>query len=148
MPTPKTRAGVPRRSVTDRCRTNGTGCVRFGDRLSCFARPLDDSHDHRLSRVRQRVKRSDVAAVVEVFRTLSGRVGPVRANQEVPRQILRQTWSALNVPLMWAASSGDEECPVLLWLACWRTNGIVSVCDVTWTDVKQCSLGGAVWREQ
>ena len=76
---------------------------------------LDDSHDQRLRRVRQRVK-SDVAAVVEVFRTLSGRVGPVRANQEVPRQILRQTWSALNVPLMWAASSGDEECPVLLWV--------------------------------
>ena len=78
---------------------------------------LDDSHDQRLRRVRQRVKRTDVAAVVEVFRALSERVGPVTANQEVPRVILRQTWSAENVPLMWAASSGDVECPVLLWLA-------------------------------
>ena len=79
-------------------------------------RDLDDSHDQ-LRRVRQRVNRTDVAAVVEVFRTLFRRVGPVTANQEVPRMILRQTWSALNVPLMWAASSGDAECPVLLWLA-------------------------------
>ena len=30
---------------------------------------------------------------------------------------MRHIWSVLNVPLMWAASSGDAECPVLLWLA-------------------------------
>ena len=34
-------------------------CQNFGD--------LDDSHDQRLRRVRQRVKRTDVAAVIEVF---------------------------------------------------------------------------------
>ena len=86
---------------------------------------LDDSHDQRLRRVRQRVKRSDVAAVVEVFRALSGRVGPVSANQEVPRVILRQTWSALNIPLMWAASSGDRVSSAVVVGPRWRSSGIV-----------------------
>ena len=105
----KTRVCVPRRSIADQCRD-----VCDSETESVVSRvDLDDSHDQRLRRARQRVKRSDVAAVVEVFRALSGRAGPVRANQEVPRQILRQSWSAFNVPLMWA--SGDEKCPVLLW---------------------------------
>ena len=106
---------------------------------------LDDSHDQRLRCVRQRVKRSDVVAVVEVFRALSGRVGPVRANQEVPRQILRQTWSALNVPLMWAASSGDEECPVLLWLAhAGEQVESLSACDATWNGREAVFAGWGV----
>ena len=75
-------------------------------------------------------------------------MGPVRANQEVPRQILRQTWSALNVPLMWAASSGDEECPVLLWLA--RAGEQVkslTACDATWNGREAVLAGwGALAR--
>ena len=38
-------------------------------------------------------------------------------DQWVPRLVLRQQWSALNVPLMWAAAAGDSENPVLSWLA-------------------------------
>ena len=49
--------------------------------------------------------------------SLASRIGPVRDDQGVPRQILRQQWSALNVPLMWGAAEGDRESPVLLWLA-------------------------------
>ena len=94
---------------------------------------LGDSHDQRLRRVRQRVKRSDVPAV--------------RANQEVPRQILGQTWSTLNVPLMWAASSGDEECPVL-WLAhAGEQVESLTACDATWNGREAVLAGwGAVAR--
>ena len=46
---------------------------------------------------------------------LAERVGPVNTN-EIPRAIRCHQWSALNVPLLWAASTGDRDHPVLQWL--------------------------------
>ena len=34
----------------------------------------------------------------------------------MPRQLRHQQWSAFNVPLMWAAASGDADCHLLQWL--------------------------------
>ena len=44
-------------------------------------------------------------------------MGPVDFEGEIPRAIRRQQWSAVYVPLMWAAASGDRECPLLQWLS-------------------------------
>ena len=81
-----------------------------------------DSHDERLVRVRESLQRGNhidrgVRNVVAMVTSLASRIGPVHTDQGVPRLILRQQWSALNVPLMWAAAAGDSENPVLLWLA-------------------------------
>ena len=35
---------------------------------------------------------------------------------DIPRAIRRHQWSALNVPVMWAAAAGDRSHPVLQWL--------------------------------
>ena len=35
---------------------------------------------------------------------------------DTPRAIRRHQWSALNVPLMWAAAAGDRSHPVFQWL--------------------------------
>ena len=57
-----------------------------------------DSHEERVARVRQLVRR------------------PIH-QRELPGAIRRQQWSAVYVPLMWAAASGDRECPLLQWLS-------------------------------
>ena len=56
-------------------------------------------------------------SVRPLFRNLCERVGPVDFEGEIPRAIRRQQWSAVYVPLMWAAASGDRECPLLQWLS-------------------------------
>ena len=44
-------------------------------------------------------------------------MGPLTSEDEISRVLRRQQWSALNVPLMWAAADGDRRCAVLKWLA-------------------------------
>ena len=84
-----------------------------------------DSHEERLARVRQLVRQPrqrmppglrEVRAATQVFRHFAERVGPVDPQGEVPRAIRRQHWSAVYVPLMWAAACGDRQCPLLRWL--------------------------------
>ena len=57
-----------------------------------------------------------VDADSEFIRRLVERVGPVRIEDGVPREIRRQQWSVFNVPMMWAAE-GDQECAVLNWIS-------------------------------
>ena len=86
-----------------------------------------DSHEERVARVRQLMRRPihqrelpgmrEVRAAMRLFRNLGERVGPVDFDGEIPRAIRRQQWSAVYVPLMWAAASGDRECPLLHWLS-------------------------------
>ena len=60
------------------------------------------------------------AAVLEAARTihnLAQRIGRRDAHGEIPPAVQRQRWSALNVPLMWAAAGGNAGGPVLAWLA-------------------------------
>ena len=76
-------------------------------------------YDERLVRVRESLQRGNhtdrgVRNVVAMVTSLASRIGPVHNDQGVPSLILRQQWSALNVPLMWAAAAGDRENPVLL----------------------------------
>ena len=84
-----------------------------------------DSHEERSARVRQAVRHPwhglapdvrEVRAVIQVFRQLVRRVGPVDLEGDVPRAIRHQHWSVVFVPLVWAAACGDRECPVLQWL--------------------------------
>ena len=52
------------------------------------------------------------------MQSLAERVGRVDLSAGfVLREIRRQQWSFLNIPLMWAASAGDRSCAVLQWLA-------------------------------
>ena len=83
--------------------------------------PLD-SHVQRFRRVRHAVQRErgiqrrQVEAAAESIRRLAHRVGPLNGD-EIPREIRRHQWSALDVPLLWAAAEDDDQCPVMLWLA-------------------------------
>ena len=87
--------------------------------------PEPDSHEERFQRVRQamlgerRVEAQTraVHAATEFLRRLVERVGSFRIEDGVPREIRRQQWSVFNVPLMWAASEGDEECALLEWVS-------------------------------
>ena len=84
-----------------------------------------DSHDERLRRVRQALRQDaqvgtpgEVMRAMEIVQSLAERVGRVDLSAGfVPREIRRQQWSFLNIPLMWAASSGDRSCAVLQRLA-------------------------------
>ena len=44
------------------------------------------------------------------------RVGPVAVGGPVPRSILQQKWSPINVPLIWGAAGTGETTPVFEWL--------------------------------
>ena len=87
--------------------------------------PEPDSHEERFRRVRQAMQQErrdegqtrTVDAASEFIRRLVERVGPVRLEDGVPREIRRQQWSVFNVPLMWAAAVGDQECAVLCWIS-------------------------------
>ena len=57
-----------------------------------------------------------VDAASEFVRRLVERVCPFPIEDGVPREI-RQQWSVFNVPMMWAASEGDQECAVLNWVS-------------------------------
>ena len=66
---------------------------------------------------RANIQQRQVLVAEEFIRSVISRVGLVRRSQdEIPRSLRRQQWSALNVPLMWAAAEGDRDCGVLRWL--------------------------------
>ena len=83
---------------------------------------IPDSHDARLRRVREGVQRERllerhraVHVAAESIRLLATRVDPTSVG-EIPREIRRHQWSALNVPLLWAAAEGDANNPMVRWL--------------------------------
>ena len=78
---------------------------------------VPDSHDRRVARVSRQMQRErrEVHAASQFIRTVAARVGFVDEFGTIPRQ-LHQQWSVFNVPLMWAAASGDSECHMLQWL--------------------------------
>ena len=51
----------------------------------------------------------------ESIRLLALVVGP-HDSQDIPREIRRHQWSALNVLLLWSAAEGDFDNPVVRWL--------------------------------
>ena len=55
-------------------------------------------------------------AAVRFVDALVERIGPIRLEEGVPREIRRQQWSVLNVPSMWSAAEGNQECAILEWL--------------------------------
>ena len=78
---------------------------------------MPDSHEDRLGRVRHvvqeerraNIQQRQVLVAEEFIRSVISRVGPVRRSQDqIPRSLRRQQWSALNVPLMWAAAEAIE----------------------------------------
>ena len=81
--------------------------------------PLD-SHQQRFRRVRQAMRgergvgERQVEAAVESIRRLASRVVFIKG-EDIPRAI-RCHWSALNVPLLWAAAEDDRRCPMMVWL--------------------------------
>ena len=77
-----------------------------------------DSHDQRFVRVSRQMQRErrEVHAASQFIRTVAARVGFVDEGGTVPRLLRHQQWSAFNVPLMWAAASGDADCHLLQWL--------------------------------
>ena len=86
---------------------------------------VPDSHEDRLARVRHvaheerraNIQQRQVLVAEEFICSVMSRVGPVkRSHDEIPRSLRRQQWSALNVPLMWAAAEGDRDCGVFRWL--------------------------------
>ena len=92
-----------------------------------IVKPVDlpDSHDQRAARVRhamQQERRLDahqrqVRDAEDFIHSVVSRVGPLNSEDEIPRVLRRQQWSALNGPLMWATGDGDGQCAVLKWLA-------------------------------
>ena len=77
--------------------------------------PLD-SHQQRLSESGKPCEESGVGerqveAAAESIRRLASRVV-----FKIPRAIRRQHWSALNVPLLWAAAEDDRRCPMIVRL--------------------------------
>ena len=59
----------------------------------------------------------DVQQLVGVIRGLAQRIGFLPSQNGIPHQVLRQRWSALYVPWMWAAAEGNEQAPILDWIA-------------------------------
>ena len=56
-----------------------------------------------------------VHVAAESIRLLALRVGP-HDSEDIPREIRRHQWSALNVPWLWSAAEGDFDNPVVRWL--------------------------------
>ena len=89
---------------------------------------VPDSHVERLQRVREAIWQEshnmprEVRRVRDMVMRLVDRVGHVDHSAGViPREIHRQQWSFLNIPLMWAASTGDRSNVVCGWLRQHRT---------------------------
>ena len=61
------------------------------------------------------VGQRQVEVAAESIRRLASRVGPT-SGEGIPREIRRHQWSALNVPLLWAAAEDDRLCPLIQWL--------------------------------
>ena len=88
-----------------------------------------DSHEERLARVRQLV-RQPRQRMAPGFRQRH-RYSVILPKEWVPwirKAIRRQHWSAVFVPLMWAAACGDRECPLLQWLGHASSGGIPHHC--------------------
>ena len=62
-----------------------------------------DSHEERLDRVRNEVRR-DRRTATNFLLGLASRVGPSSGADDIPREIRRQQWSVFDVPLMWSAA--------------------------------------------
>ena len=99
---------------------------------------VPDSHDERLQRVREDIWQEShnmpggVRRVRDMVMCLVDRVGHVDHSAGViPREIRRQQWSFLNIPLMWAAATGDRSNVVLQWLAASARNTSVPVCGAS-----------------
>ena len=60
------------------------------------------------------------------FHELARRVGAVPVGSLVPRIVLQQRWSPVNVPLMWAAAGSESSTPVLEFL-CEITAGVPDI---------------------
>ena len=56
-----------------------------------------------------------VHVAAESIRLLASRVGP-HDSEDIPREIRRHQWSALNVLLLWSAAEGDFDNPMVRWL--------------------------------
>ena len=78
---------------------------------------LTDTHEQRIRKVRHALQRErrGVQLAANSIRLLAERVGPCDM-ADIPWAIRSHQWSALNVPLMWAAAAGDRSHPVLQWL--------------------------------
>ena len=78
-----------------------------------------DSHDERLDRVRNDVRRDRRTRMQQTATNfllgLARRAGPSSGVDDIPREIRRQQWSVFNVPLMWSAADWithrAEQCP-------------------------------------
>ena len=88
--------------------------------------PPTDSHHQRLTRVRRLMQRERrdraIQAASDFLSSVVERVGPVDVSGEVPREVRRLRWSVFNVPLMWAAAEGNDDCAVLGWLSAQAEN--------------------------
>ena len=49
--------------------------------------------------------------------TAAERIGFVDPGGEILRQVRQLRWSVFNVPLMWAAAAGEDDCAVLGWMS-------------------------------
>ena len=71
-------------------------------------------------------RQHQVRAAEVLFHELARRVGAVPVGSPVPRVVLQQRWSPINVPLMWAAAGSEPSIPLLDWL-CEITAGVPDI---------------------
>ena len=109
--------------------------------------PLD-SHDERLRRVRRMLQQDsetrstrEVRVAVNAVRSLVERIGHWEVSEGVPRELRRQQWSMFNVPIMWAAASGDRSCGVLQWVAQAAQDLSIPVCGSEMTGSEAVFAG-------
>ena len=129
MATPRGAARQDWESATSCSETESVVGRPVRRRLTLLSRAVEeqvpDSHEQRVARVRRTMQNEHRAnaqqrfarEVEEFFANVVRRVGPIEAEVvEIPRALRRQRWSVLNVPLMWAAAAGDDQCAVMQWL--------------------------------
>ena len=81
------------------------------------------------------------------MQSLAERVGRVDLSAGfVLREIRREQWSFLNIPLMWAASAGDRSCAVLQWLADSAQNVSISVGGDSMSGCDDAGVGHSIPR--
>ena len=79
-----------------------------------------------------------------VIRNLARRIGVLPSQNDIPRQVLRQRWSALYVPWMWAAAEGNEQAPIASWIA--STANAVTDVPVAGTPTGGHQAARAAWE--
>ena len=109
-----------------------------------------DSHEQRFRRVRaamqeerQHATHRQAQVAAESIRLLAERIGPWQEG-EIPRAIRRHQWSALFVPLIWSASCGDRNNPVLLWLM--EASSVISNVAVTGVEMTGSEAVATGWE--